>query len=153
MKLFVQPENNIHNRAVGRIGDGYWSRATGSPHLRLFLEATRGRERTPGPFGPGAIGGYFLIATIVYVLAGALVASGKLYKLANLGLIILAVVDNILLIYTRTMPNIFFGRIIPWSWEWYPVGTVQIFIGQMIIIVLCAYLLQKGKATKQITKP
>ena len=126
-----------------------------APLARLiFFSRPPGAGRgPPGPFGPGAIGGYFLIATIVYVLAGALVASGKLYKLANLGLIILAVVDNILLIYTRTMPNIFFGRIIPWSWEWYPVGTVQILIGQMIIIVLCAYLLQKGKATKQITKP
>ena len=65
------------------------------------------------PFPFIAIGVYFLIATILYALGGVLVASGKLFKLANLGLAILAVVDNVLLIYTRTMPNIFFRRPIP----------------------------------------
>ncbi len=86
---------------------------------------------------------YFLIATIVYVLGGVFVASGKLFKLANAGLIFLALIDNLLLIYTRTMPNVFFGRILSWSTGWYPLGTVQIFIGQIIIIVLCAALLRK----------
>jgi len=90
-----------------------------------------------------AIGAYFLIATILYVLGGVFVASGKLFKLANVGLIALAVIDNLLLIDTRTMPNIFLGRIIPWSWGWFPLGTVQVLVGQLIIIVLCAVLLRK----------
>jgi hypothetical protein len=106
--------------------------------------------RPPGagggsPFPFITIGAYFLIATILYVLGGILVASGKLFKLANLGLIILAVADNALLIYTRSMPNIFFQRAIPWSWGWFPLGTVQIFIGQAIIIVVCALLISKPK--------
>ena len=101
----------------------------------------------PGAMPPGAfgfflaIGGFFLFATIIYVLGAILVASGKLFKLANLGLIIMALVDNILLVYTRTMPNIFFGRIIPWSWDWFThLGTVQVLIGQTVLIVLCAIL-------------
>jgi hypothetical protein len=92
-----------------------------------------------------AIGAYFLIATILFILGGILVASGKLFELANLGLIILDVVDNALLIYTRSMPNVFFQRLVPWSWEWFPLGTVQIFIGQTVIIVLCALLISKPK--------
>ncbi len=87
---------------------------------------------------------YFLIATIVYVLGGVFVVSGKIFKLANVGLIVLAIIDNLLLIYTRMMPSIFFGRILSWSTGWFPLGTVQIFIGQMIIIVLCAVLLRKN---------
>jgi hypothetical protein len=74
-----------------------------------------------------------------------LVVAGRLFKLANVGLIIMAVVDNILLLYTRTMSNIFFHRIVPWSYEWVPPGTVQILIGQTILIVVCAILLYKRK--------
>jgi uncharacterized membrane protein len=81
----------------------------------------------------------------LFILGGILVVSGKLFKLANLGLIILSVIDNLLLIYTRAMPNIFFSRAIHWSWGWYPLGTVQILIGQTILIVLCAILLYKPK--------
>lgn len=94
------------------------------------------------------IGAYFLFSTVVYVLGGIFVVANKLFKLSNVGLIIMAVVDNLLLIYTRTMPNIFFPRIIPWSWNWYPLGTVQIFIGQTILIVLCAILLYNTSSTK-----
>jgi hypothetical protein len=110
--------------------------------------ATGGRPRAAGagsPFPFFAVGAYFLIATILFIIGGILVVSGKLFKLANLGLIILAVVDNVLLIYTRSMPNIFFQRPIPWSWEWFPLGTVQIFIGQAVMIVLCALLISKPK--------
>jgi hypothetical protein len=95
-------------------------------------------------FSP-SIGGYFLFATVVYVLGGILVVAGKLFKLANVGLIIMAVVDNILLLYTRTMSNIFFHRIVPWSYGWFPPGTVQILIGQTILVVVCAILLYKRK--------
>lgn len=97
-----------------------------------------------------AIGTYFLVATIIYVVGGLFVAAGKLFKLANLGLIVLAIVDNLLLIYTRTMPNIFFRRAIPWSWGWFPLGTVQVLIGQVIITLPCAYLLY-GSRTSRIS--
>ena len=89
------------------------------------------------------IGVYFLIAVIVYILGGILVVVRRLFKLANFGLIVLAVIDNVLLIYTRTMPNIFFGRVSGWSWSLLPPGTVEIFIGQAIIIVVCAILLYR----------
>jgi uncharacterized membrane protein YphA (DoxX/SURF4 family) len=112
----------------------------------------RGSSGSP-PGGGGfpfiGIGAYFLFALIVYILGGILVASGRLFKLANWGLIVMAVVDNILLIYTRSMPNIFFRRVIPWSWEWFPVGTVQILIGQALIVVLCLILLYKPDSTKR----
>ncbi len=111
------------------------------PPLNVTGTRPPGAGGSPVPFI--VIGAYFLIATILYLLGGILVASGKLFRLANLGLIMLAVIDNVLLIYTRTMPNVFFRRPIPWSWEWLPLGTVQIFIGQAIIIVLCAMLLYK----------
>jgi hypothetical protein len=92
-----------------------------------------------------AIGAYFLIATIVYILGGFCVGSGRLFKLANVGLIVLAIVDNLLLIDTRTMPNIFLPRIIPWSAGWFPLGTVQVLIGQSLLIVLCAILLKQSR--------
>lgn len=90
-----------------------------------------------------AIGAYFLFAMVVYILGGILVATGKLFKLANIGMIVLAIVDNALLVYTRVMPNIFFGREISWSWGWFPLGTVQVLIAQVLIVVLCAVLLYK----------
>jgi hypothetical protein len=125
-----------------------------SPPVRrpANVTSTRSQGAAGGPAFPFfAIGAYFLIATILYILGGILVVSGKLFRLTKLGLIVLAVVDNVLLIYTRAMPNIFFRRPIPWSWEWWPVGTVQILIGQTIIIVLCAILLYKPKL--QETQP
>ena len=132
--------------------------AFGHMPLALFLgslmrpESVRPPQgsRPPGagggsPFPFTAIGAYFLISTILFALGGILVVSGRLFKLANVGLIILAALDNVLLIYTRSMPNIFFQRSIPWSWGWFPLGTVQIFIGQAIIIVLCAILILRPK--------
>jgi hypothetical protein len=110
------------------------------------VTSTRGPGAAGGQALPFvAIGAYFLIATILYVLGGIFVVWGRLFKLSNLGLIILALLDNVLLIYTRIMPNIFFQRPIPWSWGWFPLGTVQILIGQLIITVPCAILLYKPK--------
>ena len=92
------------------------------------------------------IGAFFLFSTLIYVLGGLLVMGDKLFRLANVGLILMAIVDNILLVYTRTIPNIFFSRAIPWSSHWFPVpGTVQIFFGQAIIVVLCCVLLLSTK--------
>lgn len=93
-------------------------------------------------------GAFFLFSTVVYVVGALLIASGKLFKFANVGLILMAVADNVLLVYTRTMPSIFFPRIIPWSSHWLPVpGTVQIFFGQIILVPMCALLLYSSKST------
>jgi hypothetical protein len=89
------------------------------------------------------IGAYFLFATVVYVLGGIFVVANKLFKVSNVSLIILAIADNILLIYTRELPNFFFHRILPWSWSWLPPGTGQICIGQALLVVFCAYLIYK----------
>jgi hypothetical protein len=125
--------------------------AYGHAPLALFLGSffrTGGPPVRPlaGPPAPFAfflaLGEYFLFATIIYVLGAIFVASGKLFKLANFGLIVMALVDDVLLVYTRTVPNnIFFNRIVPWSWAWFPrLGTVQVLVGQTILIVLCAIL-------------
>jgi hypothetical protein len=117
------------------------------------VTSTRGPGAAGGQAFPFiAIGAYFLIATILFVLGGIFVVWGRLFKLSNLGLIILAIVDNVLLVYTRAMPNIFFGRAIPWSWGWNPLGTVQILLGQTLIIILCAVLLYKPKSTNPLSK-
>jgi hypothetical protein len=96
-----------------------------------------------GPF-PFAflIGLYFLVSTVIYLLGAIFTGLGKLFKLTNYGLIAMAVIDDLLLIYTREMPNIIFGRTAPWSTGWFPLGTVQIFIGQLLLVVLCAIRLR-----------
>ncbi len=93
------------------------------------------------------VGGYFLFATVAYILGGIFVVANRLFKLSIVGLVVLAVVDNLLLIYTRTMPNIFFHRMIPWSWDWVPLGTVQVLVGQVILIVLCAILYRTRRSS------
>jgi hypothetical protein len=93
------------------------------------------------------IGAYFLVATVLFFAGGivAFLASGMLFRIANFGLILLAIIDNLLVIYTRTFPNIFFGRIVPWSTGWNPPGTVQFFVGQLVMIFLSGLLLFKVK--------
>ncbi|HKM78586.1 MAG TPA: hypothetical protein VJZ03_05880 [Candidatus Bathyarchaeia archaeon] len=91
------------------------------------------------------IGAYFVFATVVYVLGGVFVVANRLFRLSNASLIILAIVDNILLIYTRELPNFFFHRILPWSWGWLPPGTGQICIGQALLVVFCGYLLYEPR--------
>jgi len=88
------------------------------------------------------IGLYFLVSTIIYILGAVFAGLGRLFKLTNYGLIAMAVIDELLLIYTREMPNALFGRMIPWSMGWFPLGTIQVFIGQLILIVLCAIRLK-----------
>ena len=88
------------------------------------------------------IGLYFLVSTIVYLLGAVFTGLGKLFKLTNYGLIAMAVIDELLLIYTREMPNAIFSRTLSWSTGWFPLGTVQVFIGQLILIVLCTIQLR-----------
>ena len=88
------------------------------------------------------IGLYFLVSTIIYLLGAIFAGLGKLFKLTNYGLIAMAVIDELLLLYTREMPNALFGHPIHWSTGWYPLGTAQVFIGQLFLIVLCAIQLR-----------
>jgi hypothetical protein len=88
------------------------------------------------------IGLFFLVSTIIYLLGAIFAGLGRFFKLTNYGLIAMAVIDELLLIYTREMPNVLFGRMIPWSTGWFPLGTVQVFVGQLILIVLCGIRLR-----------
>ena len=88
------------------------------------------------------IGLFFLVSTAIYVLGAIFAALGKLFKLTHYGLIAMAVIDELLLIYTREMPNIIFSHPLHWSSSWTHVGTLQVFIGQLILIVLCAIQLR-----------
>jgi len=88
------------------------------------------------------IGLYFLVSTIIFLLGAVFTGLGRLFKLTNYGLIAMAVIDELLLIYTREMPNVIFGHMASWSTGWFPLGTVQVFIGQLILIVLCGIQLK-----------
>ena len=88
------------------------------------------------------IGLYFLVSTIIFLLGAVFTGLGRLFKLTNYGLIAMAVIDELLLIYTRGMPNVIFGHMASWSMGWFPLGTVQVFLGQMILIVLCGIQLK-----------
>jgi hypothetical protein len=88
------------------------------------------------------IGLYFLVSTVIYLLGAVFAGLGRLFKLTNYGLIAMAVIDELLLIYTREMPNILFSHAVHWSIDWFPLGTAQVFIGQLILIVLCAIRLR-----------
>jgi len=88
------------------------------------------------------IGLYFLVSTVIYLLGTVFSGLGKLFKLTNYGLIAMAVIDELLLIYTREMPNYISRQALHWSMGWFPLGTVQVFIGQLILIVLCVIQLR-----------
>lgn len=94
------------------------------------------------------VGAYFLVATVLYFVGGlaASILSRRLFKVANLGLILLAVIDNLLIVYTRTFPSVFFGgRIVAWSMGWDPPGAVQVFVGQILMMILSGILLFRSK--------
>jgi hypothetical protein len=89
------------------------------------------------------VGGYFLTATILFIIgAFACLISGRLSRLAVPGLFALSIIDCGLIYATRTFPTPFFGgRVIPWSSSWMPPGAIQVFIAQVVLIILTAYVL------------
>jgi hypothetical protein len=97
-----------------------------------------------------AIGGYFLVSTILFFLGAATgsLASGKVFRAANVGLILLSLVDCLLIIWTRTFPTVFFqGRIVYWSTGWMPPGAVQIFVLQVLMILVSGYALLRKQGS------
>lgn len=97
------------------------------------------------------IGGYFLIATILFLVGGFLAwrMSGPVFKLANVGLVVLSIIDNALIFYTRTVPSMLsMGRVFSWSTGWWPIGVVQVLVAQTLLIVLCGYAAREAPPTK-----
>ncbi len=97
------------------------------------------------------VGGYFLVSLILFLIGGITVAiaGDKLFKFANVGLILLSIIDNALIVYTRTIPSpLFNGRVLSWSTGWFPTGVVQVFVLQTLLIIISAYALKNARLTK-----
>jgi hypothetical protein len=97
-----------------------------------------------------SIGGYFLLATILFAAGGfAALTSGKLFKPAAIGLFVLAVIDNALIFVTTSVATpLSGGQVFGWSMDWNPPGQVQVLIAQVVLMILTGYvLLAKPKAT------
>ena len=100
-----------------------------------------------GPTGMGAtpISGFFLVTTILFLVGGLAVACRKVSKLAVVGLLALSIIDEVLLVLTRTVPTPFFGgRILAWSVT-VPPSSVEVLILQLAIIILTGYALTRKK--------
>lgn len=94
------------------------------------------------------VGVYFLVAAILFAFGGlvASLSSGKLFRSANLGLIVLSILDNVIIFYTRIFPlSILGGRVLSWSTSWIPPGAVQVLIAQIVMIILSALVLLRSK--------
>jgi len=97
-----------------------------------------------------SIGGYFLLATILFAAGGfAALTSGKLFKPATIGLFVLSVIDNALIFVTTSVATpLSGGQVFGWSMDWNPPGQVQVLVAQVVLMILTAYvLLAKPKAT------
>jgi len=97
-----------------------------------------------------SIGGYFLMATILFAAGGfAALTSGKLFKPATIGLFVLSVIDNALIFVTTSVATpLSGGQVFGWSMDWNPPGQVQVLVAQVVLMILTVYvLLAKPKAT------
>jgi len=90
-----------------------------------------------------SIGGYFLLATILFAAGGfAALTSGKLFKPAVIGLFVLSLIDNLLIFVTTSIPTpLSDGQVFGWSMDWMPPGQVQVLIAQVVLMVLTGYVL------------
>jgi len=94
---------------------------------------------------------YFLVTAILFAAAGiATVTPARLSKIAVPGLLILAFIDNILIVITASFATPLSGGQ-PYGWgsitDINPPGQIPVFIVQTILILLTALLLSKRKTT------
>jgi len=92
---------------------------------------------------------YFLVTAILFAAGGiATVTSSKLSKIAAPGLLMLALMDNILIVITASFATPLSGGQ-PYGWgsiaDINPPGQIPVFIVQTILILLTAFLLSKRK--------
>jgi len=92
---------------------------------------------------------YFLVTAILFGAGGfAVLSSGKLFKPAVMGLFVLSLIDNVLIFITASFATpLSGGQAYGWATDLNPPGQVPVFIIQIILMILTAYLLlSKRKA-------
>jgi hypothetical protein len=92
---------------------------------------------------------YFLVTALLFAAGGiAALSTGKLSKLAIPGLLALALIDNILIVITASFATpLSGGQAYGWATDLNPPGQVPVFIIQVVLMILTAYLLlSKRKA-------
>jgi len=90
---------------------------------------------------------YFLVTAILFGVGGlAVLSSGKLFKLAIVGLFLLSLIDNILIFITASIPTpLSGGQVYGWATDLNPPGQVPVFIIQVVLMILTASLLINSK--------
>ena len=85
---------------------------------------------------------YFLVTAILFAIgAFAVLSSGRLFKPAITGLILLALIDNILIVITASFATpLSGGQAYGWATDLNPPGQVPVFIVQVVLIILAASL-------------
>ncbi len=92
---------------------------------------------------------YFLVTAILFAAGGfAALSSGKLFKPALMGLFVLSLIDNVLIFITASFATpLSGGQAYGWATDLNPPGQVPVFIIQIVLMILTAYLLlSKRKA-------
>ena len=93
---------------------------------------------------------YFLVTAIMFAAGGfAALSSGKLFKPAIIGLFILSLIDNLLIFITASYATpLSGGQVYGWATDLNPPGQVPVFLVQILLIILTAYLLLPKKNTQ-----
>jgi len=81
---------------------------------------------------------YFLVTSVLFAIgAFAVLSSGKLFRPAIIGLLSLALIDNILIVITASFATpLSGGQAYGWATDLNPPGQVPVFIIQMALIIL-----------------
>jgi len=96
-----------------------------------------------------SIGLYFLVTAILFGVGGlAVLSSGKLFKPAIVGLFLLSLIDNILIFITASIPTpLSGGQVYGWATDLNPPGQVPVFIIQVVLMILTAFLIISKRKT------
>ena len=96
---------------------------------------------------------YFLVTAILFAAGGiAVLTSGRLLRPAAIGLLLLALIDNILIFITASFATpLSGGQVYGWATDLNPPGQVPVFIVQVALIILTALILL-SKRTPSLTK-
>jgi hypothetical protein len=92
---------------------------------------------------------YFLVTAILFAVGGfAALSSGKLFKPAILGLFVLSLIDNILTFITASFATpLTGGHVYGWATTLNPPGRAPVFLIQVLLMILTAYLLLSKRNT------